>query len=295
MQKKHDAIDVRRVSRPIVDGNVRAQSEGRRNYEAENIRVEPLVGALGACASLVLEEAPRSIVKIAALQENSKISVPVLGVCDQIADTSQSLVENILPPELAEVRLPSPFHNTPPVSATRTHAERALQHQVNHVLIQLYRTDADYISEHSDKTVDVKDAAAVGVAATVTDGAAHDAECPAPAQLALRHGPRDQRVRDAQRHKRPEETKDPVARRAHQLDDQQQFIFGQGATGRTRAEARPVVHGGEEAERLLGVRSARRTEPPKRRRQLEFHRRPRNQHQRVLSFLFSILVDLLLY
>jgi hypothetical protein len=31
----------------------------------------------------------------------------------------------------------------------------------------------------------------------------------------------------------------------------QQHIFGQGATGKTRAEARPVVHGGEEAERLL--------------------------------------------
>jgi hypothetical protein len=32
-----------------------------------------------------------------------------------------------------------------------------------------------------------------------------------------------------------------------------QHIFGQGATGKTRAEARPVVHGGEEAERLLAA------------------------------------------
>lgn len=30
-------------------------------------------------------------------------------------------------------------------------------------------------------------------------------------------------------------------------------IFGQGATGKIRAEARPVVHGGEEAERLLAA------------------------------------------
>ena len=33
----------------------------------------------------------------------------------------------------------------------------------------------------------------------------------------------------------------------------EQLIFGQGATGKTRAEARPVVHGGEEAERLLAA------------------------------------------
>lgn len=30
-----------------------------------------------------------------------------------------------------------------------------LNHHVNHVLIQLYRTGADYISEHSDKTIDI--------------------------------------------------------------------------------------------------------------------------------------------
>ena len=33
----------------------------------------------------------------------------------------------------------------------------------------------------------------------------------------------------------------------------QQLIFGQGAMGKTRAEAWPVVHGGEEAERLLAA------------------------------------------
>jgi len=38
-----------------------------------------------------------------------------------------------------------------------------------------------------------------------------------------------------------------------QGQSQQQFIFGQGATGKTRAEARPVVRGGEEAERLLAA------------------------------------------
>jgi len=79
--------------------------------------------------------------------------------------------------------------------------------------------------------------------------------------------------------KRPEETKDPGERGARisltfrhigtfltlsstttpagqgqeQQQQQQQFIFGQGATGETRTELRPVVRGGEDAERLLAA------------------------------------------
>ncbi|KAH9035835.1 hypothetical protein EDB84DRAFT_1484409 [Lactarius hengduanensis] len=41
---------------------------------------------------------------------------------------------------------------SPAVSRICVHVERALQHPVNHVL---YCTGTDYISEHSDKTIDV--------------------------------------------------------------------------------------------------------------------------------------------
>jgi len=44
---------------------------------------------------------------------------------------------------------------TPTVSIIREHVERVLGHPVNHVLIQCYRTGSDYISEHSDKTLDI--------------------------------------------------------------------------------------------------------------------------------------------
>ncbi|KAF9478770.1 hypothetical protein BDN70DRAFT_906563 [Pholiota conissans] len=47
----------------------------------------------------------------------------------------------------------SPF--SPAVSQIRAHAEKLLNHPLNHVLIQYYRTGSDYISEHSDKTVDI--------------------------------------------------------------------------------------------------------------------------------------------
>ncbi|KAI0280333.1 hypothetical protein BC826DRAFT_1094354 [Russula brevipes] len=218
----------------------------------------------------------------------------VLGVYDQIAEGDTSQVENILPPELAEVafevllkevRLPSPFHNTPPVSATRTHVERALQYQVNHVLIQLYRTDADYISEHSDKTVDVvrgsrvvslslgvrrtmtlrtkKDAAAVGAAATVTDGAARRTTQSVPLPhnslfamgLATNacgmHGDKSGRRRPRIRSR--------GARISLTFRHIGTFLTpslrpsSSSSPAGTRAEARPVVHGGEEPKRLLGA------------------------------------------
>lgn len=52
-----------------------------------------------------------------------------------------------------ETPLCVPF--TPAVEAVRTQVEARVGHKVNHVLIQCYRNGNDYISEHSDKTLDV--------------------------------------------------------------------------------------------------------------------------------------------
>ncbi|KAI9861808.1 MAG: hypothetical protein M1824_001919 [Vezdaea acicularis] len=46
-----------------------------------------------------------------------------------------------------------PFSET--VSQIRDEVQKVLQHPVNHVLIQHYRHGQDYISEHSDKTLDI--------------------------------------------------------------------------------------------------------------------------------------------
>ena len=213
----------------------------------------------------------------------------------------------------------------------RAHVEKALQHPVNHVLIQLYRTGADYISEHSDKTVDVvrgsrivnlslgarrtmtlrtkKDAAAGGVGAVEGEqkgecggenvrGGNGNGDGSGDAVVASSMRRTTQRIplphnslfvmglatnarwmHSVHTDKRPEETKDPAERGPRisltfrhigtfltplsssspagqgqgQERSQQQFIFGRGATGKTRAEARPVVRGGEEAERLLAA------------------------------------------
>ena len=44
---------------------------------------------------------------------------------------------------------------SPTVAKIREFAQRAVGHQLNHVLIQLYRDGTDHISEHSDKTLDI--------------------------------------------------------------------------------------------------------------------------------------------
>lgn len=47
------------------------------------------------------------------------------------------------------------LHFSPAVQAVRSYMERIVNHPLNHVLIQLYRSGQDYISEHSDKTLDI--------------------------------------------------------------------------------------------------------------------------------------------
>ncbi|KAF1844992.1 uncharacterized protein K460DRAFT_286404 [Cucurbitaria berberidis CBS 394.84] len=56
------------------------------------------------------------------------------------------------------------LHFSPKVQVIRKQAEKLVGHPLNHVLIQLYRSGNDYISEHSDKTLDIaKDSSIVNV------------------------------------------------------------------------------------------------------------------------------------
>ncbi|CAA7266723.1 unnamed protein product [Cyclocybe aegerita] len=67
---------------------------------------------------------------------------PILGAGDVLGAGDSYLATDILPPELAEV-------------AFEKLKTEVLDHPVNHVLIQFYRSGKDCISEHSDKTIDV--------------------------------------------------------------------------------------------------------------------------------------------
>lgn len=50
---------------------------------------------------------------------------------------------------------PPLLHFSPKVHVIRKRAEKLVGHPLNHVLIQLYRSGSDFISEHSDKTLDI--------------------------------------------------------------------------------------------------------------------------------------------
>ncbi|KAI0631388.1 hypothetical protein C8Q77DRAFT_131704 [Trametes polyzona] len=189
---------------------------------------------------------------------------------------------------------------SPTVERIRQHVEAALNEPVNHVLIQHYRSGADYISEHSDKTIDVVRGSKIvnvslGAQRVMTLRTKKDLHANPLLQDALTigggtengNGPRRnvQRVplphnsmfvmglqtntrwmHSIRTDKRPLSEKQPVELYQNGerisltfrtigtfLSRDESRIWGQGAKGKTREDARPVVRGGEEAERLLAA------------------------------------------
>ena len=172
------------------------------------------------------------------------------------------------------------------MSTIRAHVERTLQHPVNHVLIQLYRSGADYISEHSDKTIDVvrdsrivnlslgarrtmtlktkKDSLDVTVAGGILSRRTQRVPLPHNSLFVMGLQTNARWMHSVHTDKRPEDTKNP-AERGPRISltfrhigtfltrSPPQLIYGQGATRKTRAEAQPVVQGGVQAERLLAA------------------------------------------
>lgn len=163
----------------------------------------------------------------------------------------------------------------------REQVEQALQHPVNHVLIQLYRTGADYISEHSDKTVDIVRGSKIvnvslGAQRAMTlrtkrdvhvDGQVREAQrVPLPHNSMFVLGLETNRrwLHSVRTDKRPDSTKSEpelledgarisltFRRIGTFLTADQSHIYGQGAKGKTKSDARPVVVGGPEAEKLI--------------------------------------------
>ncbi|KAI6127166.1 hypothetical protein F5141DRAFT_1086068 [Pisolithus sp. B1] len=173
---------------------------------------------------------------------------------------------------------------SPTVSLIREHVQTVLKHPVNHVLIQHYRSGADYISEHSDKTIDVVRGSRVvnvslGAQRIMTlrlkrDGIdGREKGTPRPSQkIPLPHNSMfvlgletNAKWLHAINHdKRPLHLKSPEEQFMNGerisltfrhigtfLTADESHIYGQGAKGRTRETAQPVVRGTEEATKLL--------------------------------------------
>lgn len=169
------------------------------------------------------------------------------------------------------------------VNIIRKEAEKVIGHELNHVLIQLYRDGKDFISEHSDKTLDIMPGSKI---VNVSFGAQRT--------MRLRTKKSDveaeESTRQTQRIPMPHNSlfslglisnkiwlhginpdkRLPTERSAEELayngkrisltfrfigtflDREEKLIWGQGAVGRSRDEARGVVNGSEvETEKMI--------------------------------------------
>ncbi|KAF9222132.1 hypothetical protein BS17DRAFT_783849 [Gyrodon lividus] len=174
---------------------------------------------------------------------------------------------------------------SPTVSSIREHVQKVLAHPVNHVLIQHYRSGADYISEHSDKTIDIVRGSkvvnvSIGARRVMTlrlkrDGVQNAGRdgTPRPSQkIPLPHNSMfvlgldtNAKWLHAINHdKRPSHLKSPEEQFMNGerisltfrnigtfLSGDESRIYGQGAKGKTCNEARHVVKGTDEAAKLL--------------------------------------------
>ncbi|KAI6141588.1 hypothetical protein BKA82DRAFT_1004830 [Pisolithus tinctorius] len=173
---------------------------------------------------------------------------------------------------------------SPTVSLIREHVQKVLKHPVNHVLIQHYRSGADYISEHSDKTIDVVRGSKIvnvslGAQRVMTlrlkrdgiDGLGKGTRRPSQ-KIPLPHNSMfvlgletNAKWLHAINHdKRPLYQKSPEERFMNEerisltfrhigtfLTADESHIYGQGAKGKTRETAQPVINGTEEAVKLI--------------------------------------------
>jgi hypothetical protein len=154
---------------------------------------------------------------------------------------------------------------------------------VNHALIQLYRSGADYISEHSDKTIDVVRGSRIvnvslgaqrvmtlrtkkDVAITSESGTRTTQRVPLPHNSMFVMGLETNRrwLHAINHDNRPMKEKSEAETRfdgarisltfrsiGTYLSADGTRMYGQGATGKTRENAKAVVRGTDEAEKLL--------------------------------------------
>ena len=173
---------------------------------------------------------------------------------------------------------PSLLPFSPIVTQIKKHVENLLKQPFNHVLIQHYRSGADYISEHSDKTIDIAHGSnivnvSVGAQRTMTlrtkndIGAARSSQriiLPHNSMLVMGLGTNKKWVHSIRHDNRPSQVKSPeelafsgerisltFRHIATFVDNERQLIWGQGARGKSKECAGRVVNGGEEAEKLI--------------------------------------------
>lgn len=168
------------------------------------------------------------------------------------------------------------------VNMVRKAAEKIVGHQLNHVLIQLYRSGTDYISEHSDKTLDIVPGSnIVNVSfgaqrtmrlrtkrgATTPDGARVTYRVPTAHNsmiiMSLKTNAQYLHGINADKRPRCELVESEMAFAGQRISctfrqigtfisKDSSIVWGQGAVGKTRQEAQEVINGDvDESEKLV--------------------------------------------
>lgn len=175
---------------------------------------------------------------------------------------------------------------TPNVNVVRKRAEEIVGHALNHCLIQLYRGGTDFISEHSDKTLDVakssyivnvsfgaqrtmrlrtKRAAAMGVDGEPSMRVTHRVPMPHNSMIKMSLETNAEYLHGINADKRPavELSESETAFEGQRisltfrnigtfLDHDSSHIWGQGATSKEKSNARPVINADTaESDRLI--------------------------------------------
>lgn len=174
---------------------------------------------------------------------------------------------------------------SPVVQTVKVEVERLVGHVMNHVLIQLYRSGEDHITEHSDKTLDI-------VRGSLIVNASFGAQRTMRLRTKKSHPDQERRGRQTQliqmthgsvfilgpnsnmrwlhgiKYDRRPASERSAAETAFggerisltfrnigtYLDARSETIWGQGATGKSREDARPVVNGCEaETQRMINA------------------------------------------
>lgn len=177
------------------------------------------------------------------------------------------------------------FHWTPTVLHIKTEAELRVGHDLNHVLVQLYRSGQDFISEHSDKTLDIAHESSIvnvsiGAQRTmrlrtkkVSDGAARQSQqvvLPHNSMFVMGLATNKVYLHSIKPDKRREAERDSAElaygglrisltfrKLATFISHDSKLIWGQGATGKTEHTARTALNGdlqhGEAMVRAFGI------------------------------------------
>jgi len=173
VQEANQSVSINSPQGTSEDQSVSRNSHGFSGHKKEKIKTkknkhvnatlgpEDKIGEEGDSTSIMVDFLPEELASVAFDRMKTEVAWRVMyhrgGEVPRLVAVEGEIAEDGSFPIYRHPADESPplLPFSPTVAEIRKHVEKALKHPVNHVLIQHYRTGMDYISEHSDKTLDI--------------------------------------------------------------------------------------------------------------------------------------------